>query len=130
MKHHKVNLARELALAKSLLGTLSRPALKTLKSLIDENAFSVARGDLTYFGNGWYITHAGLLRLAERRHCLGIHTLAVLASSDPDQHRWVFKATVLSRGSARASSVMETPIPPTYRNSYMARRCEWLRHAL
>ncbi len=94
MKHHKVNLARELALAKSLLGTLSRPALTTLKSLIDENAFSVARGDLTYFGNGWYITHAGLLRLAERRHCLGIHTLAVLASSDPDQHRWVFKATV------------------------------------
>ena len=94
MKHHKVNLARELALAKSLLGTLSRPAMKNLKSLIDEYAFSVARGDLTYFGNGWYITHAGLLRLAERRRCLGIHTLAVLASSDPSQHRWVFKATV------------------------------------
>ena len=56
MKHHKVNLARELALAKSLLGTLSRPALKTLKSLIDENAFSVARGDLT-------ITHAGVCNL-------------------------------------------------------------------
>jgi hypothetical protein len=94
MKQDKVNLARELALAKSLLGSLSGPAINSLKSLIAEHAFSMARGDLTYFGNGWHITHAGLLRLADRRRCLGIHTRAILASSDPRQHRWVFKATV------------------------------------
>jgi hypothetical protein len=34
------------------------------------------------------------LRLAERRCCIGIHTHAVLTSSDPTRHRWVFKATV------------------------------------
>jgi hypothetical protein len=90
----KNNVARELRFAKSLFGTLSLPALKALKTLIVEHGLSVANGDIISIGNGWYVSHAGLLRLAERRRCFGIHTRPVLTSSDVTQHRWVFKATV------------------------------------
>jgi hypothetical protein len=90
----KNNVACELKFAKSLFGTLSRSSLNSLKMLIAEHGLSVTRGDIIYVGNGWYVSHAGLLRLAERRRCLGIHTRPVLASSDPTEHRWVFKATV------------------------------------
>jgi hypothetical protein len=88
------NVARELRLAKSLFGALSRSSLNSLKMLIAEHELSVTSGDIIYFGNGWYVTHAGLLRLAEHRRCFGIHTRPVLASSDPTQQRWVFKAMV------------------------------------
>ena len=94
------NVPRELKLAKSLFGTLPRRALTSLQKLVAEDGFSVARGDLIYFGNGWYITHAGVLRLAERRHCVGIHT-ELLASSDPANCRWLFKATVYKSRSCR-----------------------------
>jgi hypothetical protein len=90
----KNNVARELRFAKSLFGTLSLPALKALKTLIVEHGLSVASGDIISIGNGWYVSHAGLLRLAERRRCFGIHTRPVQTSSEVTQHRWVFKATV------------------------------------
>jgi hypothetical protein len=90
----KNNVACELKFAKSLFGTLSRPAKESLKRLIAEHGLSVVGGDVIYVGNGWYVSHAGLLRLAEHRRCLGIHSRPVLASSDPTRHRWVFKATV------------------------------------
>src|SRR5262249_10246920 len=42
----------------------------------------------------WYVTHAGLLRLASRRRCDGIRTALQQRLSDPVANRWVFKATV------------------------------------
>jgi hypothetical protein len=94
MQREHVNVACELRFAKSLFGTLSPSAIKPLKRLITDHGLSVSSGDIIYVGNGWYVSHAGLLRLAEHRRCLGIHTRPVLASSEPTQHRWVFKATV------------------------------------
>ena len=75
MKCPTQTLARELVYAKSLLRTLSPPAATALKRLVTEDGFSIACGDLIYLENGWYVTHAGLLRLAQRRRCCGIHTL-------------------------------------------------------
>jgi hypothetical protein len=94
MQRKHVNVACELRFAKSLFGALSRSSLHALKMLIAEHGLSVTRGDIIYVGNGWYVNHAGLLRLAEHRRCFGIHTRPVLASSDPTQRRWVFKATI------------------------------------
>jgi hypothetical protein len=42
----------------------------------------------------WYVTHAGLLRIAERARCSGIKTSLQRELSEPVTHRWVFKATV------------------------------------
>jgi hypothetical protein len=42
----------------------------------------------------WYVTHAGLLGLAQRRRCHGIRTILDKNLSDPSGSRWVFKAIV------------------------------------
>jgi hypothetical protein len=100
MEPPKQTLARELRFAKSLFGSLSRASKNALKDFIGEHGLSVSRGDVIYFGNGWYITHPGLLRLAQRRHCSGIHT-QLLASADPTNGRWVFMATVYKSRTCR-----------------------------
>ena len=90
----KVNLARETNFAKSLYGNFPKSALHALKELIQSHQISVAHGDVKYLDGGWYVTHSGLLRLAERRNCAGIHSRPVLESSDPTTSRWVFRAAV------------------------------------
>ena len=100
MRNRLNNVARELRFAKSLFGTLSRSAASVLKRLVAEQNLSVADGDAILLGNGWYITHAGLLRLAQRRGCVGIHT-RLLESSNATNSRWIFKATVYKSRSCR-----------------------------
>jgi hypothetical protein len=94
MEPSKANLARETNFAKSLYGDLSKAVLYALKDIIQRHQISVANGDVKYLDGGWYVTHSGLLRLAERRHCAGIHSRPVLESSDPTASRWVFRAAV------------------------------------
>jgi hypothetical protein len=47
----------------------------------------------------WYVTHSGLLRVAQNRKCSGIKTELVENVSNPSEGRWVFKATVLKSKS-------------------------------
>jgi hypothetical protein len=83
-----------LKLARASWGELSPGKLNELKCLTLKYAISVALGDIQFLGQGWYVTHAGLLRLAERRRCLGIQVREVHRFCDPAFGRWVFKATV------------------------------------
>ena len=94
MELPKVNLARETKFAKSLYGDLPKPALHALKELVARHQVFVTNGDIKYLDRGWYVTHSGLLRLAERRNCAGIHSRPVLESSNPATSRWVFRAAV------------------------------------
>jgi hypothetical protein len=48
-----------------------------------------------------YVTHAELLRLAVRNHCLGIQAEPVLALCRPGKNFWVFKATVYKSARCR-----------------------------
>src|ERR1700730_16159033 len=91
MKSDRYNLAWEIRFAKSLYGDLPKPALRAFKELIQRHQFSVAIGDVKYFDGGWYVTHSGLVGLAARRHCAGIHSRPVLESSDAATSRWVFR---------------------------------------
>jgi hypothetical protein len=43
----------------------------------------------------WYVSHSGLLRVAQRRRCKGISTELLESASNPECRRWVFKATVM-----------------------------------
>src|SRR4051794_17655484 len=69
-------------------------AFSVLEQLVDFHALSIAAGDLLYLDRGWYVTHPGLLGLARRNRCAGIHVEPVRAFSDPSVGRWAFKATV------------------------------------
>jgi hypothetical protein len=94
METPSLNFAHERRFAKSLCRDLPKPALKALETLVRRLNVSMIEGDLKYLNAGWYVTHSGLLRLAERRHCVGIHVRPVLKSCDPPHSRWVFRAVV------------------------------------
>src|SRR6267154_1291622 len=88
-------------LAKSIWGELSTRTLRNLKDLTDTHRLSVAAGDVQFLEGRWYVTHAGLLRIAQRNHCSGMRTAVDKALSDPPSNRWVFKATVYKSPRSR-----------------------------
>ena len=63
--------------------------------------FSVESGDLLWLDGHWYVTHSGLIRLARRSHCAGIHIEPVAQFSDPATSRWAFKATAYKSRTCR-----------------------------
>jgi hypothetical protein len=73
---------------------VSREQVAVLKDLTEELELSVAAGHLRLIDGNWYVTHAGLLRVARRSHCSGIHVRAVSEFCNPTIGGWVFKATV------------------------------------
>src|SRR5664280_343789 len=81
--------------AKKALGsTFGARAKVALDSLTREFGFSVKGGDLQILNSNWYVTHTGLLRLARRKRCRGIHVEAVDSLCDSAANRFVLKATV------------------------------------
>jgi len=58
-------------------------------------------GDLRLLEGTWYVTHTGLVRLAQRRHCAGIEIEALSQFCDPSSARWSFKATAYKSRSCR-----------------------------
>ena len=90
------NLARQnIRLARCLNLEQSGPvAIHRLRELTMKFGLSLALGDFQYLSGGWYVTHAGLLRLAERSGCSGIRVLPIREFCDSSSGRWVFKATV------------------------------------
>src|SRR5437016_12814507 len=85
---------RNAKLAIAIWGELSQSALLHLNELIQSYALSVNAGDLQFLDGRWYITHSGLLGIAQRRHCFGIRTTLQKDLSDHSMSHWVFKATV------------------------------------
>jgi hypothetical protein len=97
------SLVRENSLAaKSKWATRTdRSCIRILRQLTLSYRFSVACGDLLLLENGWYVTHAGLLRLARRRRCVGIHVEPAIQFSEPSAARWAFKATVFKSSKCK-----------------------------
>jgi len=54
----------------------------------------VNSGDLQIINSNWYVTHTGLIGLARRKRCSGIHVEAVDSLCDSAANRFVLKATV------------------------------------
>ncbi len=80
--------------ARALWGELPQSALDGLRELIARYGLSLSLGDLQYLDGRWYVTHSGLLRIAQGRRCSGITTTLQKGVSDAVASRWVFKATV------------------------------------
>ena len=84
----------EIKIAQNLWGKFSTAALCQLEELLQSKHFSVASGDVIFLDNHWYVTHKGLLRLANRKRCIGIDVRPVRAFCDPVASKWTFSATV------------------------------------
>jgi hypothetical protein len=81
-------------LARATWSGLPRGAMRTLRALTEEHGLLVATGDLQFLDGRWYVTHAGLLRIARSKKCCGIRSVLVSRLSDPSANRWIFRATV------------------------------------
>lgn len=68
--------------------------LQALRAYTEQFNLSISAGDLTLLDGAWYVTHSGLLRLARRERCTGIHVEPVIDFSDVSISRFAFKATV------------------------------------
>ena len=87
--------AENIRFAKSVIGTaLSSALIEQLRELTKNFALSLRSGDLLFLTGGWYVTHTGLIRLAARRRCQGIHVQPIPEFSDARNSRYAFKATV------------------------------------
>jgi hypothetical protein len=75
-------------------GECSKSTLNTLRELTTRFGFSVRLGEIRLLNGAWYVTHSGLIRLADRRRCGGISSQPMPEFSDPVACRWVFRATV------------------------------------
>lgn len=82
-------------------GKLSRRLLGRLAELTHAYRLSVTAGHLQLLNGRWYITHAGLLSVAERRRCAEIRTSVERHLSDPEIKCWVLKAIVNKSGGSR-----------------------------
>ncbi len=81
-------------LVKKLYPNINRTRIQALKELTRQFSFSFASGDVIQLENGWFVTHTGLVRLARRKRCRGIHVEAVDSLCDSSASRFVLKATV------------------------------------
>ena len=88
-------IRRELAAARKIWPQALRGIQSSqLEGLLRTYRFSVKRGDLQVLNGRWYATHVGLIALAARRHCCGVHTELVQEFCEQTSCRWTFKAIV------------------------------------
>jgi hypothetical protein len=73
---------------------ISAEGWQTLKLLTTDYQLSISSGDVTLLDGRWYVTHSGLLGLARRNKCSGIHVEAVAPLCDVAASRFVLRATV------------------------------------
>jgi len=91
---NNLQIRHNASLVKKLYPNISRAQIQNLKDLTRQFSFSFPTGDVILLDNGWFVTHTGLIRLARRKRCRGIHVEAVDSLCDSAANRFVPKATV------------------------------------
>ena len=92
---------QNLRLVKKLYPALVQEDFRRLRELTQAYLLSVSQGDISCIDGKWYVTHAGLLRIALRARCFGIRTALQERQSDPLVKRWVFRATVFKSSRSK-----------------------------
>jgi len=102
VKNSRRLIRANLALAKKLWpGQICKSHLKALENLTLSYGISLGSGDLQLLENRWYVTHSGLLSLAERKGCSGIRVEPIRSFCDPLSNRWVFRAIVFKKSGLK-----------------------------
>ena len=114
---------QNLRFVKRLYPGLPRTGLLALRELTRTLRLSVSRGEIINVDGKWFVTSAGLLRIAARRRCHGIRTVLQERQSDPLSGRWVFKATVFrgqkSKGFVGYGDADPSNVSPLVRGAEM-----------
>jgi hypothetical protein len=97
----RIAVRTSIRMARRIWSNLNRQALTRLREITIQHEFSVGAGDLIYLDNGWYVTHTGLLGLARRSRCAGIHVRPVSNFCEPSSQCWAFEATVYKSRTCR-----------------------------
>jgi len=101
-KIFNLKLVRQnLRLVKRVYPALGQADLGSLRDLTRTLGLSVSLGEVQYIDGRWYVTHTGLIRIAQRKRCVGISTVLQERQSDPVANRWVFRATVYKSRRSR-----------------------------
>ena len=116
------------SLVKKLYPNINRARIQALKELTKQFSFSFASGDVIQLENGWFVTHTGLVRLARRKRCRGIHVEAVDSLCDSAANRFVLKATVYPSKDSAGFVATAMPIPQTFLCWSAVPRCGSRRH--
>jgi len=123
MKAHCNTFLSNSKLARATWGGLPRGAMRTLRALTEEHGLLISTGDLQFLDGRWYVTHAGLLRIARSKKCCGIRSVLVGRLSDPSANRWIFRATVYkslrSRGFVGYGDADPSNVSPLVRGAEM-----------
>jgi len=83
-------------------GAKSPPLLLlALVEILRRHRLSVASGDLLLIDGRWYVTHAGLLKIAARSKCCGIQIHPVTEFSETSASRYAFRATVYTSSGCK-----------------------------
>jgi hypothetical protein len=75
--------------------------IEQLTAMSASFGFSVAAGDVILLNGSWYVTHTGLIGLAKRSRCAGIHVQPVEQFCNPSHSRWAFEAKVFKSRSCK-----------------------------
>jgi hypothetical protein len=94
-------LERNKRLGRKFWGRLIPTAIELLTELTLRHGLSVSAGDLLLLQGRWYVTHSGLLALARRQHCTGIHAQPLSNFCDSSGGRWAFRAIVYKTRKCR-----------------------------
>jgi hypothetical protein len=101
-KNQEILIADNLRFVKRFVSQNLSPALlEQLRELSRNLSLSLKCGDLLLLSGGWYVTHAGLIRLAKRYRCSGIQVQPVRQLSDHAVGRYVFRVTVYKSAHCR-----------------------------
>jgi len=101
MEKKSVTYESNIRIARQLWHAISPASSRALRELTCEHQLAVAAGDLLLLEGRWYVTHTGLLGLARRNCCAGIHVQPVPAFCDVAAQRWAFAATVYKSKTCR-----------------------------
>ena len=101
MRNNLVTFKSNRRIARQLWHQISPASSRALRQLTCEHQLSVAAGDLLLLEGRWYVSHTGLLGIARRNRCAGIHVQPVPAFCDASAQRWAFAATVYKSKTCR-----------------------------
>ena len=101
MEKKSVTYESNKRMAKQLWHQISPASSRALRQLTREHQLSVAAGEILLIEGRWYVSHTGLLGIARRGRCAGIHVQPVPAFCNASAQRWAFAATVYKSKTCR-----------------------------